>query len=117
MGNHFDGIVNFRNNCFINGGHKVKEEHKKQLCKLAGIEIPFGGVKIDIEILIKAMWAINSHKLNRTFIDHKGGVGYKVIKTNAMGRDINSKDFYFGDHNDSEQESLTVALEYILDKG
>jgi hypothetical protein len=111
----------------------MKEEHKKRLCELAGeyyeskcsyynkndiycseeCDDPFfrcDGTEITLEILIKAMWAINRRAVKESgfcICSSTGGdfyVYYGKYQRAAYPRK---------DHNNSELEALTAALTYI----
>ena len=88
----------------------MTEEFKKWLCKLIEEEQQFDGYYQDpdcVDSLVKAMWAINRE-------------GKYVIRQYRTLFNIwisgNPKEiFYFKNNNNSEQETLIKALEYVYD--
>lgn len=109
----------------------MTDDFKKWLCELAGIEYNYffesfpdknkawGG--FELIILVKAMWAINRAYSRRE--------GEYCIKDNTHFRnitpcfsivhdyiDLEENSIYLQDHNNSEQEALTAALEYIYEQ-
>lgn len=89
----------------------MKEKFKKWICKLISIKyrtIDDGyGEVYDIEILIKAMWKINR---DGEWQIHSNVSSYYVSQKYRGKID---KWFHFEEHNNSELEALTKALEYI----
>jgi len=87
----------------------MEEDFKRWLCKLNGYDFESDYFRMDelmIEILIKAMWQINRDgkwdiQMDRDYID--------VSSRQEVLDDV----FTFKDHNNSELEALTKALEYI----
>ena len=93
----------------------MTEEHKKKLCHLAGFDEKFiqpeTWVDYDLEILIKAMWAINRNNSGKTFCIIMSFLYVEVISQEIK---YSQKTFDYRDYN-SEQEALQAALLYILD--
>ena len=109
----------------------MKEEFEKWLCELVGVELKYinnnnsesilhrrVGLSdcyttdlITLEILIKAMWAINRDINTIYSIKQNVDNSYSVFPGGITHR----KDFLPSDHNSSEQEALTAALIYVLD--
>ena len=88
----------------------MNEDYKKWLCELAEMNYRFV-VPTSIEILIKAMWAINRECYDKggfCICSSTGGDYY--IHFNEFQRVI----FTRKDHNNSEQEALQASLEYIF---
>ena len=109
-------------------GWRMIEEHKKKLCELAGVVVQkiAGGdcifdssgcyypllknVTLSLEILIKAMWAINRERKYLIQIDAH------CVYVKGNNKALKNFTFRFSDYNNnSEQEALTAALEYIHD--
>lgn len=105
----------------------MTEAHKKRLCELAGVkyeqckyphslcydcaicEADEGMTKITLEILIKAMWAINRER--KWFMD----MNDKQIRAWILMPTDGAIQCNFKDYNNSEIETLTAALIYVLD--
>lgn len=91
--------------------HRMSEDFKKWLCDKSKFDIAHWLLNEheELSLLIKAMWAINRE-------------GKWEIISDKVSLDISDKhgdfciSFYYSDHNNSEQEALTKALEYIFDK-
>jgi len=110
----------------------MKTEFKKFLCELAGVkyeqckyphslcydcnicEADEGMTKVTLEILIKAMFAINRDIEKGYFVTFVNGECVAIYR-NTCGMNFMKKLFPFSDHNNSEQEALTAALQYIFD--
>ena len=94
----------------------MTEDCKRWACKLAGFSEVFIGpsqwVDYDLEILIKAMWAINREGLFKIQYEYFNNWYYFVSKRNGKGLQLNIKD-----HKYSEQEELTAALTYGVEQG
>ena len=94
----------------------MKEEHKKRLCELAGFSEKFiqpaAWVDYELEIFIKAMWAINDDENNPYSIEMSVKNMFAVGKKD---RKYTVEILEFWDL-PNKQEALTKALEYVLDK-
>ena len=106
--------------CFLRG--KMTEDFKKWLCDLAGIKYwtvidRYGNSweeNISLEILIKAMWTINRQEGSKYKIRLEDIYCFTVTNEWSDSVAVTDVDFYFKDYNNSEQEALTAALEYIF---
>jgi hypothetical protein len=90
----------------------MTEDFKKWLCEKAGIEddeveelLPHSF----LEILIKAMFAIIR---KGKWLVLLGSMDVTICELGKLSP--SSIQFYYSDHNNSEQEALTKALEYIF---
>lgn len=100
----------------------MDEGFKKWLVKKAGRDTTPGKdfialmevIEPSLETLIRCMWAVNRESKNKClswFIQQvycNKGLSFAVFKISEV-----VKFFYLCDHNDSEQEALTAALNYI----
>ncbi len=92
------------------------EDFKKRLCKKAGLMNYYlvNNVRTDNEeliLLIKAMWAIN-----REGKWHIKMENYCIAFYSYMAKEYKEIIFKYKDHNNSEQEALQKALEYIYEQ-
>ena len=93
----------------------MTEDFKKWLLRLAGYEesIPkeTAWEILVVDILIKAMWAINREG---------SGYGLTGIEMDAseiiVVYNLKEKAFPYSDHNNSEQQALEKAIEYIFEQ-
>jgi len=98
----------------------MTEDFKKWLCEKAGYKfdtmdkyyqkeflksLPNG---LHLEILIKAVWAINRERKWNIFESY---FSYNVYKDC-----VKQRQFHFKDYNNSEQKTLEKALEYIYEQ-
>jgi hypothetical protein len=104
----------------------MKEEFKKWLCEKAstgcyvnelGVLVNLDGFSADenevLATLIKAMWAINrDDSIFEIFMPETDKYTASVFENNNW-HDV---DFFFSDHNNSEQTALEKALEYVFEQ-
>jgi hypothetical protein len=83
----------------------MNNDFKEWLCKKAGRGklIPLDWKYCELEILIKAMWAIN-----------RKGKYYIILEPNLIS--VNKNEFFYAQYNNSEQKALEKALEYIYEQ-
>ncbi len=89
----------------------MTDDFRKWLCEITGIET--NEYWSELELLIKAMWAINREaEEKRNIYDGyywiEQGIKAYIVKCNS-----NIKTFYYEDYNNSEQQTLEKTLEYI----
>lgn len=97
----------------------MSESFKEWLCKLSGIDNADKVSNIDslmnsrgyLEILIKAMWAIN--KLKRS--PHRIVLEENSVQISEYNQGMNVKYFNYNLYDNNEQKALETALQYIFD--
>jgi hypothetical protein len=92
----------------------MKEEIKRKIFKKAYGEIDITGEYfIDLETLIRCMWAINRESVNEdNYCICSSTGGDYIVYFGKYQRAYFSKK----DHNNSEQTALEKALEYIFEQ-
>jgi len=97
----------------------MKEDFKKWLCEKAEDKKNIEYFKSEIinpddwiALLIKAMWAINREGGDYSFILYRSFV---EVSYND-GQHDSAENFFHGEYDNSEQEALTKALEYIWEQ-
>lgn len=91
----------------------MKEDFKKWLSDKAGYlylayqMLEEKGMNNEVELLIKAMWAVNREK------DYLMEITDAYITVQDPDWRIEPSYFLFKDYNNSEQKALTAALEYV----
>ena len=104
----------------------MTNEFKHWLHRKSGVEFPSFAWKESlnkytppVDVLIKAMWAINS--------SYREGKSFWAIQDNTYLRNVtegfnviylasNREVFFLQDHNNSEQQALEKALEYFYEQ-
>jgi hypothetical protein len=99
----------------------VKKDFNKWVCELVGVDYPCNrcipdqisgcrdcGFKITLEILIKAMWAINKDS-------NQWAIILKPFKVELIDSLQGDREFSFSLYNGSEQTALKKALEYVME--
>lgn len=87
----------------------MKEGFKEWLCELAEFKFEYYDHIGLLYILVKAMWAINREGIYRIWILHD-----RVELYNGYTKVIEEW-FFFKKYNNSEQQALEKALEYIYE--
>lgn len=90
----------------------MTEDFKQWVCQNAGID-RLHYPHLELEILIKAMWSINRGGEWNIDMDY---FGLSICKSEAVSQDTTYEaQFHYKDHNSSELEALTKALQYVMD--